>query len=441
MNQNDLLKYIHQPEQLDQESLENLQELLREFPYFQTGHLLLLKNLHNVKSIRFDSQLKYSSVFAHDRSVLYHLLHAGAQPEEIEASRPGTEEESIPAGDSKTEEKTEELTVSVDETTGDQTLSPAEPVEAVSPEEPESRKEALAEQVLRRVAEIRGDAGGPPDETPAGPEEKAESPGQEEQGEGEESVADRILREVREAKLRKQEVTGEEPVPAGSREEETPAESGEHADVPPVKDEAELFTLAEDDPSLKEEPEDTVQPSTGEILEIDEPEEGNPEPAESSSDGSSRQDISQQTEKPAEKKTPVVNESDRQTAGGESHSFAQWLDRMGTKPAPSSPPGTSLKNNPRQDDLIDRFLEVNPRIVPRQHAEPDDQEVEDISRPSVEENEGMLTDTLAQIYIRQGYYSRAIFAYEKLSLKFPEKSSYFASQIEKIKELIKRKSK
>jgi hypothetical protein len=63
---------------------------------------------------------------------------------------------------------------------------------------------------------------------------------------------------------------------------------------------------------------------------------------------------------------------------------------------------------------------------------------EDISKPFVEEAGGLVTETLAKIYVNQGYYSKAMDIYEKLSLKFPEKSSYFASQIEKVKEYIKK---
>jgi len=89
-----------------------------------------------------------------------------------------------------------------------------------------------------------------------------------------------------------------------------------------------------------------------------------------------------------------------------------------------------------QSDLIDKFIMANPRIEPVREK-PDTPPV-DISKPFVDEGEGFITETLARIYIQQGYYSRAIDIYERLSLKFPEKSSYFATLIEKVKELIKK---
>ena len=89
----------------------------------------------------------------------------------------------------------------------------------------------------------------------------------------------------------------------------------------------------------------------------------------------------------------------------------------------------------KNDELINKFIIDSPHILP---PKPDvsDKEQTDISESSGRENEGFITETLAKIYINQGYYSKAIFAYEKLSLKFPEKSSYFATQIERIKKLI-----
>jgi hypothetical protein len=90
-----------------------------------------------------------------------------------------------------------------------------------------------------------------------------------------------------------------------------------------------------------------------------------------------------------------------------------------------------------QAELIDKFILANPRIEPVKDKT--DLPVVDISGTGHDEKSSFVTETLAKIYINQEYYSRAIDIYEKLSLKFPEKSSYFATQIEKIKGLIKLK--
>ncbi len=92
------------------------------------------------------------------------------------------------------------------------------------------------------------------------------------------------------------------------------------------------------------------------------------------------------------------------------------------------------KNEDHKNKIIDQFIEKKASlrpIKPGQEPEPIDR-----SGKSSELDDELITDTLAKIYMAQGFYSRALEAYQKLSLKFPEKNSYFAAQIEEIKKLM-----
>jgi hypothetical protein len=58
-----------------------------------------------------------------------------------------------------------------------------------------------------------------------------------------------------------------------------------------------------------------------------------------------------------------------------------------------------------------------------------------IADKSLRDNEDIASETLAILLVNQGSYTKAIEMYERLSLKFPEKSSFFAEQIENLKKL------
>ena len=96
-----------------------------------------------------------------------------------------------------------------------------------------------------------------------------------------------------------------------------------------------------------------------------------------------------------------------------------------------------LKSN-TGNSLIDKFLASNSGIIHRKVEEVnpvDSQFNEKILKNSVQETDEIITETLAEIYLKQKKYEKALEAFQKLSLKYPEKSVYFAARIEETEKL------
>jgi len=81
MNREQYIKYINEPNLLNNKSLEDIRILLDEFPYFQTAWLLYAQNLKSIDDVRFESQLKQAAVRVTDRSVLFN--HINTKPSKI----------------------------------------------------------------------------------------------------------------------------------------------------------------------------------------------------------------------------------------------------------------------------------------------------------------------------------------------------------------------
>lgn len=82
------------------------------------------------------------------------------------------------------------------------------------------------------------------------------------------------------------------------------------------------------------------------------------------------------------------------------------------------------------ESILDKFIRENPRIS---RGKAEFYNPVNMARQSVEDNDELVTETLANVYYKQGHYKKAIRAYEKLCLIYPHKMTYFASLIQKIK--------
>jgi hypothetical protein len=118
-------------------------------------------------------------------------------------------------------------------------------------------------------------------------------------------------------------------------------------------------------------------------------------------------------------------------------SFTEWLKRSKMehpaepkKEIEKEPFSVAPKEKVEEESLISKFIETDPRISPPTKAaffSP-----VDMARKSVEDRDDVVSETLAKIYAAQGDIQRAIRIYNKLSLLYPEKNSYFAALIEKL---------
>ena len=246
MKRENILRYVADPSVLDHSSIQEVQQLADTFPWFQTAHLLLVKNHHNIDSLGFHDALKEAAAYTGDRAVMYHLIHGMEKEVSLQAR------------------KTEEL--------------------------------------ISRL----------PDDM----------------------------------------VTGKDTLDYGSG-----------------------YSITDTKDPLKD--------------------------------------------------AMYIKE----------YTFTGWFDQIQEDiqgPKERFETGEDIREKSETQNLIDRFINERPNIVPMVTGMTDSR---DMAEGSTRNSDAFITETLAKIYVKQGLYKKAINVYEKLSLKYPEKNTYFAQQIFRIRSI------
>ncbi|MBN1597271.1 MAG: hypothetical protein JW894_03185 [Bacteroidales bacterium] len=385
------IKYIHSPEKLNKESLGNLKELIDAYPYFQTARLLYVKNMFNIKQSVDKNDLNLTAAYVTDRKVLYYLLYKYPDSESEIKENNFQNDIAIKGG----KEVKDTLRENISDTVINQLSSYDEEIsqefELIPGLAIDIRKEYgdgielddLSFGLHPRLIKINDEFFELSDETLKTTIAEDTAVKEIPDITLDESIIFDTDHGTRESADSERTVASQVSTDAEEQNETQPKEQTEEADSKPF---LEWLETVEKEENLIEKT----------LIE----------------------------ERSGEKFSAINNELEIE--------LAYDLDSVDKEAIEIPELSENRKNS--QIDLIDRFIEANPKMVPRDDSIPN----EDISNDSVKEHESFITDTLAGIYVKQGKYAKAIFAYEKLSLKYPEKSTYFATQISEIKKLIRK---
>src|SRR5690606_3429775 len=107
-------------------------------------------------------------------------------------------------------------------------------------------------------------------------------------------------------------------------------------------------------------------------------------------------------------------------------SFSEWLQLITSKRQ------QELEDQKEQEELKNNWRKMR---LTEAIEEEVDEIPEDVFKMAVDsiEKEELVSESMAEVYIKQGKFEQALNIYKKLILSFPEKKVYFASKIDIIR--------
>ena len=121
------------------------------------------------------------------------------------------------------------------------------------------------------------------------------------------------------------------------------------------------------------------------------------------------------------------------------HSFSEWLKLTSATPIIREEIKETSSINKQNFDLIDKFIQDKPKLkqgVNSTKTGANNEVQKNLASQYSLTSEALMTETLAKVYLQQKNFKKALQAYHILSLKYPEKSGFFADQIRAINKQI-----
>ena len=462
-----IIDLIKNPETLRVEDLSLLETEIEKFPYMQSLRAIYLLGVHRFYNENFSKELAKTAAYTTDKRILYNLINKTNEnmaaalatspfpfKTEFTTKTPALQEIKIEETPIHTEEEVVESTDLVVET---QSVEISEPVsfveenknekqqavnietpsipdvslveepqsDVLSPEKTETEKTELtaAEYIAAEMAKLKAGAA---TEEPAiaEKEENIETTEtieiiSEAEKEERETTIDFYARKqtsfVEETPAQKEDfysakTTSESSAEKEERETTTDFYASKKADSDAQEEQTSYSPVNIYQKQIDTEKEDTAEVSKNPV------QEENISTTEEAANSEKPEPKAEETEKVSEVVKPTSNSNVTSFIS----TWKSWLkiDRSEI---------VTPSEQDKKAAIIDKFIENNPKISPIK------EDVDFIVKEKSNDISHLMTETLAQLYVEQKLYTKAIQAYKILQEKHPEKTEEFEERIEEIK--------